>query len=80
MEGTDRPGLFADIASTVTRTSTNIKSADIRAEEMGMHGSFVIEVENLTHLKRVLKAIRAVKGVLSVERREHLDESDLTLE
>lgn len=80
MEGTDRQGLFADIATTVTKTSTNIKSADIQTEEMGMLGSFVVEVENLKHLNRVLKAIRDVKGVLSVERREHLEESDLSVE
>jgi len=80
MEGTDRQGLIADIAATITQTGTNIRSVDMRGEEMGMHGSFVIEVENLQHLNRVLKAIRAVKGVLSVERREHLEESDLTVE
>ncbi|MGH7458857.1 MAG: RelA/SpoT family protein [Longimicrobiaceae bacterium] len=80
MEGSDRQGLFADIASTITQTDTNIKSADIRSEELGMRGSFVIEVENLTHLKRVLKSIKGVNGVLSVERREHFEESDLTVE
>ncbi len=80
MEGSDRRGLFADIANTITQTNTNIKSADIRAEEMGMRGQFVVEVENLDHLKRVMKAVRRVKGVISVERREHFGESDLTAE
>jgi guanosine-3',5'-bis(diphosphate) 3'-pyrophosphohydrolase len=80
MEGTDRRGLFADIASTITQTNTNIKSADIRTEEMGMTGQFVVEVENLDHLTRVIKAVRRVKGVISVERREHFNESDLTTE
>ena len=80
MEGTDRRGLFADIANTITQTSTNIKSADIRAEELGMRGQFVVEVENLDHLTRVIKAVRRVKGVLSVERREHFNETDLNVE
>jgi GTP diphosphokinase / guanosine-3',5'-bis(diphosphate) 3'-diphosphatase len=80
MEGSDRRGLFADIASTVTNTNTNIRSADIRAEEMGMTGQFVVEVENLEQLNKVLKAIRRVKGVISVERRESFGESDLTAE
>jgi GTP pyrophosphokinase len=44
---------------------------NIQAEEMGMRGEFVVEVENLDHLKRVVNAIRRVKGVISVERREH---------
>jgi GTP pyrophosphokinase len=78
MEGTDRRGLFADIASTISQANTNIKSADIQADELGMHGQFVVEVENLTHLNRVLAAIRKVKGVISVERREAVGESDLT--
>jgi GTP diphosphokinase / guanosine-3',5'-bis(diphosphate) 3'-diphosphatase len=71
LEGTDRRGLVADIASTVTGTNTNIKSVNVHSEEMGMRGEFVVEVENLDHLKRVINAVRRVKGVLSVERREH---------
>ncbi len=78
MEGTDRRGLFADIASTISQTNTNIRSADIQADEAGMKGQFVVEVENLSHLNRVLGAIRKVKGVISVERREHMDEHDLS--
>jgi guanosine-3',5'-bis(diphosphate) 3'-pyrophosphohydrolase len=80
LEGTDRRGLMADIATTINQQSTNIKSADIRAEEMGMRGEFVVEVENLEHLMRVMKAIRRIRGVISVERREHFNESDLTAE
>jgi GTP diphosphokinase / guanosine-3',5'-bis(diphosphate) 3'-diphosphatase len=74
MEGTDRRGLFADIASTISATNTNIKSADITADERGMHGQFVVEVENLTHLNRVLAAVKKVKGVISVERREQAED------
>jgi guanosine-3',5'-bis(diphosphate) 3'-pyrophosphohydrolase len=80
LEGTDRRGLVADIASTITTLNTNIKSVNIQAEEMGMRGEFVVEVENLDHLKRVMNAIRRVKGVLSVERREHFGSSDLASE
>ena len=80
LEGTDRHGLFADIARSISDTGTNIQSADIRAVEGGMRGQFVVEVENLSHLKKVVKHVRRVKGVLSVERRESFVESDLTLE
>ena len=79
MEGTDRHGLFADMARAVSDTGTNIQSASITAVEGGMQGQFVIEVENLAHLKKVLRKIRRVKGVLSVERKESLADSDLTL-
>jgi GTP diphosphokinase / guanosine-3',5'-bis(diphosphate) 3'-diphosphatase len=77
LEGTDRRGLVADIASTITGANTNIKSVNIQAEEMGMRGEFVVEVENLDHLKRVIAAVRRVKGVLSVERREHFNASEM---
>lgn len=79
MEGTDRHGLFADIARAVSDTGTNIQSAGITAVEGGMTGQFVVEVENLGHLKKVMRKIRRVKGVLSVERKESFGESDLTL-
>jgi GTP pyrophosphokinase len=35
MEGHDRRGLFADIASTISQTNTNIRSADIQADDAG---------------------------------------------
>ena len=70
LEGTDRRGLFADIAGTVTATNTNIQSAELRSETSGMSGTFVVEVENLAHLNRVLGAIRKIKGVRTVERRD----------
>jgi GTP diphosphokinase / guanosine-3',5'-bis(diphosphate) 3'-diphosphatase len=73
MEGTDRRGLVADIATTITSNNTNMRSVNIQAEEMGVRGEFVVEVENLDHLKRVVNAIRRIKGVLSVERREHFN-------
>ena len=80
MEGTDRRGLFADIANTITQTSTEHQERGHSRGEMGMRGQFVVEVENLDHLTRVIKAVRRVKGVLSVERREHFNETDLTAE
>jgi len=79
MEGTDRHGLFADIARAVSDTGTNIQSASITTVEGGMRGQFVVEVENLGHLKKVLRQIRRVKGVLAVERKESFGDSDLTL-
>ena len=80
MEGTDRHGLFADIARAVSDTGTNIQSADIKGIEGGMRGQFVVEVENLSHLRKVMRQVQGVKGVLSVERKESFGESDLTLE
>jgi guanosine-3',5'-bis(diphosphate) 3'-pyrophosphohydrolase len=72
VEGDDRRGLLSDIATAISETGTNIQSAEIQSVEGGMNGNFAVEVQNLTHLKKVMKAIRRVKGVLNVDRREHL--------
>jgi GTP diphosphokinase / guanosine-3',5'-bis(diphosphate) 3'-diphosphatase len=71
VEGTDRRGLLSDIATAITTTGTNISSAEIKSKEGGMTGSFVVEVQDLNHLKKVMKYIRRVNGVISAERREH---------
>jgi GTP pyrophosphokinase len=74
VDGNDRRGLLSDVAAAITGTGTNIQSAEMRAVEGGMNGSFVVEVQDLAHLKKVIKSIRRVNGVQSVERREHVAE------
>ena len=75
--GTDRRGLLSDIAKAISETGTDIQHADIRSSDDGMIGEFVVEVQDLAHLNRVVKGISRVKGVLSVERRESFGDSDL---
>jgi GTP diphosphokinase / guanosine-3',5'-bis(diphosphate) 3'-diphosphatase len=75
--GTDRRGILSDIAKAISDTGTNIQHADIRAVEEGMLGEFVVEVQDLPHLSRVMKKISQIKGVLSVERRESFGDSEL---
>ncbi len=75
VEGNDRRGLLSDVASAITGTGTDIQSAEMRAVEGGMNGAFVVEVQDLAHLKKVIKSVRRVNGVLSVERKEHVTES-----
>jgi GTP diphosphokinase / guanosine-3',5'-bis(diphosphate) 3'-diphosphatase len=77
VEGTDRRGLLSDIAAAISSSGTNINSADIRSNEGGMTGSFVVEVQDLSHLKKVMKYIRRVNGVITAERREHFAGSEL---
>ncbi|MEX0935305.1 MAG: ACT domain-containing protein, partial [Gemmatimonadota bacterium] len=75
--GTDRRGLLSEIAQSIADTGTNIQHADIRALETGMLGEFVVEVRDLGHLKKVMRNVSRVKGVLSVERRESFGDSGL---
>jgi guanosine-3',5'-bis(diphosphate) 3'-pyrophosphohydrolase len=75
--GTDRRGLFADVAGAVSRTSTDIKSADLTVTEGGIEGAFVVEVRDLEHLNRVIGAMKSIEGILEVERREYFGSHEL---
>ena len=76
MRGSDRRGLLSDVAKAITDTATNIQHADMRSTDGGMDAVFVVEVQDLSHLNRVVKAVKRVKGVLEVERREYVDDED----
>jgi GTP pyrophosphokinase len=78
MHGTDRRGLLSDVAKAISDTGTDIQHADMRSTNGGMDADFVVEVKDLSHLNRVVKAVKRVKGVLDVERREHFEEEDLS--
>jgi GTP pyrophosphokinase len=68
--GEDRRGLYADIMHAISETGTNIRGADLHSKDSTIFGTVFVEVDNLPHLAKVLKAVRRVKGVSSVERRE----------
>jgi len=68
--GEDRRGLYADLMSAVSGTGTNIRSVDLNAKDGAMFGTVLVEVENQTHLTKVMRAMHRVKGVTSVDRRE----------
>jgi GTP pyrophosphokinase len=72
LEGTDRRGLYADVAAAVSATGTDIKSMELRSTDGKASGSLLVEVENLVHLNKIVKAARRVKGVTEVARRERL--------
>ena len=70
VSGDDRRGLYADLMQVISASGTNIRAAEIHSKDGTMFGSVTLEVDNLPHLTRVLKAMRKVKGVAEVERRE----------
>jgi len=72
LEGNDRRGLYADVAAAVSSTGTDIKSMDLRSTDGRTNGSMLVEVENLNHLEKIIRATRRVKGITDVARRERL--------
>ena len=63
LSGEDRRGLYADIMAAISATGTNIRSADIHTKDGTVFGTVFVEVDNIAHLAKVLKAVRRVKGV-----------------
>jgi GTP pyrophosphokinase len=76
LEASDRRGLYADLASAVTGTGTDIRSLDLHTMDGKVNGAVVVEVENLAHLEKIIKAARRVKGVHEVARRERITTSE----
>ncbi len=75
LEGSDRRGLYADIAAAVTNSGTNIKSMELRSGDGGgVSGTLLVEVENLAHLQKIIRGVRKVKGITEVARRERITE------
>ncbi|MFL5617619.1 MAG: RelA/SpoT family protein [Gemmatimonadaceae bacterium] len=72
LEGNDRRGLYADVAAAAGDTGTNIRSMELKSTDGKAAGSLLVEVENLNHLTRIIKAVRKVKGITDVARRERI--------
>jgi GTP pyrophosphokinase len=68
--GEDRRGLYADICEAVSGTGTNIRSTELASRDGSVYGALLVEVENQTHLNKVMRAVRRVKGVTEVSRRD----------
>jgi len=70
VEGENRRGLLADVSSAITGLDTNILSGTMEADGHRAIGRFVIEVEDLAHLRRVIKVVEKLKGVDRVHRED----------
>ncbi|HWA59450.1 MAG TPA: bifunctional (p)ppGpp synthetase/guanosine-3',5'-bis(diphosphate) 3'-pyrophosphohydrolase [Gemmatimonadales bacterium] len=70
VSGEDRRGLYADVMQVISQSGTNVKAAELSTKDGTVFSTIVVEVDNRTHLAKVIKAIRKVKGITDVERRE----------
>lgn len=65
----DKRGLLASISASIAGEDGNISNAWIHTTpDKQAVNIFEIEVNNLEHLQRIMKAIEKVKGVISIER------------
>jgi GTP pyrophosphokinase len=70
MEVEDRKGVLAAVSAKIADINTNIKNMEARADD-GDHRARIdvtVEISDLKHLEKVIKSLKAVNGVLDVER------------
>ena len=77
IEGIDRRGLLSDMARAISDTSTNITKAEIIDSEIGVVGDFLVNVNDLNHLTKVMDAMLSVEGISGVRRRDFIPADQL---
>jgi guanosine-3',5'-bis(diphosphate) 3'-pyrophosphohydrolase len=65
----DRKGILADVTSKIAGINTNIRNVEATSDA-DQHGriDMTVEISDLKHLQKVVKALKSVAGVVDVER------------
>jgi GTP pyrophosphokinase len=66
--GGDRKHFLRDVSESISETDTNIVSIEMKSEDTIVHSNIILEVKNLQHLTKIIRRIRQVKDVISIER------------
>jgi len=65
----DRPGMLADVSAAITSAEANISRAKTTTrEDRKAELDFIVEIQDTSHLDRVLKAIERIDDVLQARR------------
>ncbi|HEY3044646.1 MAG TPA: bifunctional (p)ppGpp synthetase/guanosine-3',5'-bis(diphosphate) 3'-pyrophosphohydrolase [Vicinamibacterales bacterium] len=69
MEVEDRKGVLAAVSAKIAGINTNIRNMEAHTDE-GEHAriDMTVEISDMKHLEKVMKSLRAVDGVIDVER------------
>ena len=70
MDVEDRKGVLAAVSAKIAAINTNIRNMEARTggEDQRARIDVTVEISDLNHLEKVIKALRSVKGVIDVER------------
>jgi len=69
MEVEDRKGLLAAVSAKIADINTNIRNMEAHTDDdRRARIDVTVEISDVKHLERVMKSLRAVAGVLDVER------------
>jgi len=65
----DKKGLLAEISGSLSSNEANITNARVETtDDRKAIGTFELQIRDLNHLKKVIKALEKIKGVRRVER------------
>src|SRR5712672_1745858 len=69
MEVEDRQGVLAAVSAKIADINTNIKNMEAHTgDDQHARIDMTVEISDLKHLEKVMKSLRAVDGVIDVER------------
>lgn len=71
----DRKNMLRDITQAIADADTNVRAAEMKAQDTTAIGKFVVEVSSLSHLNRILDKVKKIKGVISVHREKGVEHS-----
>jgi len=69
--GQDRKGLLKDLTESISKLNINLTSVDIKVKEAIATAIFILQVNNLKQLDRVIRIMSKIKNIDSVERSQH---------
>jgi len=70
MEVEDRKGVLAAVSAKIADINTNIRNMEARTggDDQRARIDVTVEISDLQHLEKVIKALKSVSGVIDVER------------
>jgi GTP pyrophosphokinase len=69
MEVEDRQGVLAAVSAKIAGINTNIKNMEAHTgDDQHARIDMTVEISDMKHLEKVMKSLRAVDGVIDVER------------
>jgi guanosine-3',5'-bis(diphosphate) 3'-pyrophosphohydrolase len=64
----DRKGILADVSTKIAGINTNIRNVEATVDDQIGRIDMTIEISDMKHLQKVIKSLKAVDGVVDVER------------
>ncbi len=64
----DRRGILAEVSSKIAGINTNIRNVEATVDDQRGRIDMTVEISDVKHLQKVVKALRNIEGVLDVER------------